>query len=115
MHYREWHASEERLACQPDHDVGVLAERPQQRDLVESRKSLAENEHALRFEFVETVHRRHSASEPGASRNFRPLVALDTRIWQHRRDVGSTAKASSSRSISSSLGGWSRSTHASST
>ena len=56
MHHRKRHAAEERLARKPDHHVGIFAERPQQRDLLQPRKRLAENENALRFEIVETVH-----------------------------------------------------------
>src|SRR5262249_30487755 len=66
-------------------------------------------------EFVEPVHGAHSRSEPGASRTFRPLMPADIRIWHERRDDGSTAKASSSRSSSSVVGRCRRSTQSSST
>src|SRR6478752_7823318 len=58
MEGRERQAAEKRLACQPDHDVGVLAERPQQGDLLQTAKSLAEDVDALGLELVEMVHAR---------------------------------------------------------
>src|SRR6202035_2092092 len=53
---RKRHAAEERLARQPDHHVGILAQRPEQRELLQPREGLAENVDALRFERVEVVH-----------------------------------------------------------
>src|SRR5258707_14963577 len=101
MHGRERQMAEEGLARQPDHHVGVLAERPQQGELLHAGERLAEDEDALGFEFVEAVHRAHSRSEPGASRTFKPLMPGDIRIWQDSREEGATANASSSRSSSS--------------
>src|SRR5215475_6516638 len=46
-------AAKERLASQPDHHVGVLAQRPQERELSQSRKGFAQNVDALRFKRVE--------------------------------------------------------------
>ena len=57
MQRRERHAAEERLARQPDHHVGILAERPQQRELLQPREGFAQNVDALRLELVEMVHR----------------------------------------------------------
>src|SRR3954447_6106471 len=58
MEGRERQTAEERLARQPDHDVGVLAERPQQGDLLQTGKSLAEDVDARGLELVEMVHAR---------------------------------------------------------
>ena len=115
MHDRKRQMAEEGLAREPDHHVGVLAERPQQGELLHAGEGFAEDEDALGFEFVEPVHGAHSRSEPGASRTFRPLMPADIRIWQDSRDDGSTARASSSRSSSSVVGGCRRSTQGSST
>jgi hypothetical protein len=53
---RERHAAKERLARQPDHHVGILAERPQQRELLQARERFPENVDALRLERVEMIH-----------------------------------------------------------
>ena len=58
MQRRERDATEEGLARQPDHDVGILAERPQQRQLLQPREGFPENVDALRLERVEVVHGR---------------------------------------------------------
>src|SRR6266702_3212033 len=60
MEGRERQAAEERFPRQPDHDVGVLAERPQQGDLLQAAEGLAEDIDALRLELVEMVHARGS-------------------------------------------------------
>ena len=78
MQRRERHAAEEGLARQPDHDVGVLAERPQQRELLQPRKSLAENVDALRLQRVEMVH-RDAAVQNLAVKNLRHGRCLDER------------------------------------
>src|SRR3984885_11579762 len=57
MQGRKRHAAKERLAREPDHDVGIFAERPQQRQLLEPREGFTENVDALRLEGVEVVHR----------------------------------------------------------
>src|ERR1700761_7365480 len=57
VHARERHPAEEGLARQPDHDVGIFAQRPQQRELLQPRKSLAQDVDALRLQRVEMVHR----------------------------------------------------------
>ena len=44
------------LAGQPNHDIGIFAERPKQRDLAELGKGFAQNVDALRLQLVETVH-----------------------------------------------------------
>ena len=115
VHDRKRHTAEEGFMSEPDHHVGILAERPQQRNLFKPGKGFAQDENALRFEVIKTVHRGHSIFDPGASRTRSPLVSGETRIWQQRRDVSSTANASSRRSTSSSVGGWRRGSHASST
>src|SRR5262245_36263028 len=56
MHDRAGHAPKERLARQPDHHVGILAERPQHGEALQPRECLAQDEDALGFELVETVH-----------------------------------------------------------
>jgi len=48
--------AEKSLSRQPDHDVGVLAERPQHRDILDAVEGLTENENALAFELVQTIH-----------------------------------------------------------
>src|SRR3982074_2344640 len=53
---RERHASEEGLARQPDHDIGILAQRPQQRELLQPREGLSENVDALGLEPVQMIH-----------------------------------------------------------
>src|SRR3954453_4974305 len=58
MEGRERQTAEEHLARQPDHDVGVLAERPQQVDLLEAAEGFAEDIDALGLELVEMVHAR---------------------------------------------------------
>src|SRR5436305_15318955 len=50
------HVAEEGFARQPDHDVGVFSERPQQRQLFQTRECLAKNIDALRLERVQVVH-----------------------------------------------------------
>ena len=69
MQRRERHPAEERLARQPDHHVGILAERPQQRQLLQPRESFAENVDALGLELVEMIHgqgcRRYRGSASG--------------------------------------------------
>ena len=115
MHGGKRQMAEEGLAREPDHHVGVLAERPQQGELLHAGEGFAEDEDALGFEFVEAVHVTHSRSEPGASRTFRPLMPGDIRIWQDSREEGATSHASSSRSSSSAVGGCRRSTQGSST
>src|SRR6516164_8523487 len=70
MQSREWYAAEEGLAGEPDHHVGIFAERPQQGEVPQAREGLAENEDALRFELAEAVHGRPRSSQrrrPGAS------------------------------------------------
>src|SRR4029078_2486195 len=57
MQGRKRDAAEEGLARQPDHDVGILAQRPQQRELLQTRERFAQNVDALRLEFVEMIHR----------------------------------------------------------
>ena len=57
MQRRERHPAEEGLARQPDHDVGILAQRPQQRQLLQPRERFAQNVDALRLELVEVIHR----------------------------------------------------------
>jgi len=67
MHDRAGQPAEEGLAREPDHNVGILAERPEQRDPLEPGKRFAKDEDALRFELVEAIHRRHSGTrEAGA-------------------------------------------------
>src|SRR5476649_2303434 len=68
MHDRKRHAAEEGLARQPDHHVGILAERPQQRDVFQPREGLAKNENTLRFEVIKAVHRYHSATVSSAGK-----------------------------------------------
>ena len=48
--------AEEGLAGQPDHDIAVLAERPQHAELVDAVERLAQDIDALRFQLVEMVH-----------------------------------------------------------
>jgi hypothetical protein len=62
VHDRERDAAEERLAGDPDHHVGILAERPQQRDPLHAGEALAEDEDALRFELVQPIQDTHSSS-----------------------------------------------------
>ena len=47
VHHRERDVAEERLARQPQHDVAVLAERPQDRELVDLVERLAQDVDAL--------------------------------------------------------------------
>ena len=56
VHDRERHVAEERLAGEPEHDVAVLAERPQDRDPVELGERLAQDVDALGLEAVQVVH-----------------------------------------------------------
>ncbi len=56
MHHGKRHPPEERLAGEPDHDVGVLAQRPQHGQPVDAVEGLAQDVDALRFEAVEMVH-----------------------------------------------------------
>ena len=66
---RERHAAEEGLARQPDHHVGILPQRPQQRELFQPRERLPQNVDALRLELVEVVHRGRRQAVVG--QNFR--------------------------------------------
>jgi hypothetical protein len=59
MHRGERDPAEKRLARQPDHHVGILSQRPQQRQLLQPRERLAEDVDALRLQRVEVVHRGH--------------------------------------------------------
>ncbi len=73
MQGRERHAAEEGLARQPDHHVGILAERPQQRQLLQPREGLPEDVDALGLERVEMVHARPvGAREVHRSKFARP-------------------------------------------
>ena len=74
MQRRKRHAAEEGLARQPDHHVGILAERPQQRELLQPREGFAENVDALGFERVEVIHRW--ALEAPIGRNLRDRRCL---------------------------------------
>ena len=56
VQHRQRHVAEEGLLGQPQHDVAVLAERPQDRELVEFGVRLAQHVDALGFEAVEMVH-----------------------------------------------------------
>jgi hypothetical protein len=56
MQCGERHAAKKRFPRQPDHDVGVLAERPKQTELTQPGMRLAEDVDALSFEFVQPVH-----------------------------------------------------------
>jgi hypothetical protein len=67
----KWHAAEERLAGDPDHDVVIFAERPQQCDPPQTRERLAKDEDALRFEFVKPARGRRSVGCAA-----RPAVAI---------------------------------------
>ena len=60
MQGRKRHPPEEGLACQPDHDVGILAQRPQQRQLLQPREGFPENVDALGLERVQMIHGRIS-------------------------------------------------------
>src|SRR4030095_4361022 len=56
MHDRERDVAEERLARQPQHDVGILAQRPQHGDRLQAAEGLAQDVDALVFERVEVAH-----------------------------------------------------------
>jgi hypothetical protein len=67
---RKRQAPEEGLAGEPDHHIGILAERPQQGETLEARKTLAEDEDALCFELAEAIHARVSRRRRvGAEKN----------------------------------------------
>ena len=55
VHDRERHAAEESLARQPDHHVGIFAERPEQGEILHAREGFAQNINALRFELIEAI------------------------------------------------------------
>ena len=80
MHGGERHAAEEGLARQPDHHVGILPQRPQQRELLQPRERLPENVDALRLELVEMVHR--GWRQPSVGKNLWDGGAI--------REVGAT-------------------------
>ena len=52
------HAAEEGFARQPDHHIGVFAERPEQGDLLQPGERLAKDVDALRLELIEVIHAR---------------------------------------------------------
>src|ERR1700675_4966921 len=54
----ERNAAEKGLARQPDHHVGILAQRPQQRELLQPRERFPEDVDALGLERVQMVHGR---------------------------------------------------------
>jgi len=56
MDHRKRHMAAEGLLGQPDHDVRVLAQRPQHPGGVDARVGLAEDVNGLRFEFVQPLH-----------------------------------------------------------
>jgi hypothetical protein len=53
VQHRKGHVTEEGIVREPNHDIGVLAQRPQQRDAPQSGENLAQDKNALRFEFAE--------------------------------------------------------------
>ena len=73
MHGRKRHAAEESLAREPDHHIGIFSQRPQQSELLQPCKGLAENVNALRLQLVEMIHRRRGAE---GARHGRCLVEL---------------------------------------
>jgi hypothetical protein len=50
------HVTKKRLFREPDHGVGILAERPQHRELLDAVKGLAQDVDAFAFELIEVVH-----------------------------------------------------------
>jgi hypothetical protein len=52
----ERYAAEKGLTRQPDHHVGIFAERPQQRQLLQPRECFPENVDALGLERFEVIH-----------------------------------------------------------
>src|SRR5260221_638113 len=67
MDHRERHVAEERLAHHPQHDLAVLAERPQHPELVDFVESLAQDMDAARLKRVEMIHRICSSGSLGAT------------------------------------------------
>jgi hypothetical protein len=60
LHDRKRHLAEERLAHQPQEDVAVLADRPQESETVDLVERLAQDIDALAFQLVEIGHFRNS-------------------------------------------------------
>ncbi len=56
MHDRERNAAHKGLARQPDHDIAVLAQRPEKRKRAKLAIGFTQNENALRLELIEIVH-----------------------------------------------------------
>ena len=99
MQGRERHAAEEGLARQPDHHVGILAERPQQRELLQPREGLPENVDALRLELVEVVHRWAAAGAHRARSGTR-FAGRRCRLADRRGATGRRRNSLSRRCIS---------------
>jgi hypothetical protein len=67
VEHRERHVAEERLARQPQHDVAVLAERPQHGEAVQLGVGLAQHVDALRLKDVQMVHAHHLSASRGSA------------------------------------------------
>lgn len=67
MDDRKGNVTEEGFSGQPDHDIRVLAERPQHAGLLQLVESFPENMDGVAFEIIESVHIRHSAQRVDAN------------------------------------------------
>ena len=114
VHHRERHVAEERLAHQPQDDVAVLAERPEDRQLVQLGEGLAQDVDALRFQRVQVVHQsipRSQATRAGV-RVARATIVGPGFGWVKRSDrqrrlaTCETAPYSQPRRRTSTRRGW---------
>ncbi len=105
---RKRHPPEKRLAGEPDHDVGIFAERPQQGETLETGEALPKDEDALGFELAETIHRAvhrtihgaHSGALAGwRPRNLRPKNLRPKNLCPKKRSERGIGKRTISISV----------------
>jgi hypothetical protein len=65
QHHRERNAAQKRLSHEPDHRVRILAQRPEHRERLQPRVSLADDVDRLLFESVQVVRHRLGADRIG--------------------------------------------------
>ncbi len=80
LHHGKRHAAEECLAREPQHDIGILADRPQHAERLQPVIGFAQDVDALRLELVEMVHRGLHVAVAGRPGVYRQQTFLSTEL-----------------------------------